>query len=350
MRVITDGEPDDFAALAVMIKAGVVITRLVMIDRSKSDSFDRANAYDGFYSLFPEGVLPPLNAENYLEAESVSSMVTYLTNGASDADGVTDDIICLGNFLPLVKYVEIHPQLALRTNVYVYASVNLRWGIKSLTSVDDLDKVGAIGVMQRTIMIGFKRIVIFETFPLLGKTSAMSEETMPKFIALLRDVSARTPLLSFLADMIMSWNDHIFKRQITNLLPRLSVKAAACAERLDGDVSPLIDELRLMADELVSARIALSCLTHDMHMVFADVGLALALCGADTVLPHNEASTFTNGTMHIDEDSVFLSQEGAAEGTTTWYSTRSPQVSIADVWSYYDKLACHWFTSPNRSE
>jgi hypothetical protein len=183
--LITDLEPDDAFAFAVLTAARVKIAHVLVVNRGNEDHWSRDKLTNELLTTCKQFV-----TYTYCSAAEMG-----LTLASTLTTMQCKRIVCLANFLPLVDLILTQPELAKQIKVWAYGSANLRWAL------DLADP----NIVMNAINTGYKAFYLFETHGAFGLKNVASVTTTPEFAQWLR--TTQTPIAEFLRKIIKEWNN-----------------------------------------------------------------------------------------------------------------------------------------------
>lgn len=271
IAVISDLEPDDIAAFIAIIKAGIKIGLVIVINPDKDDMWDRKQKYNQMCQVLPSMQSVDVIFTNVTNDSCTSVLSGYVKKMLNN--DITPSIVCLATFLPLIRLSQENQDLAKITTVFAYGAKNYRWGRDEYIKASSHSQQKVIDIFNKS----FNSFYMFETFKAFGEYGTADQKSAPIFSNWIQ--KCQQPEIVFLKTQIELWNTHIMEKCIKGLK-----KNRPSLDKLDkSNIQPLhFDELtRIMNDmedkKRIDAKIVLYIHNDCTQMVFADVGLIMGI-------------------------------------------------------------------------
>lgn len=325
---ITDVEPDDFLAILAAIALGVQFHSFLIVDRTQEDEWDRLGRFKQFQQIVQDIANVPVH---YGDANSLDAHLFTYTIEQMAAMNTMPIVICLANYLPLIRFAQKNPKAAQSTTVMGYLSVNLRWtkSVLKKTTGETNDQVMTL------INTAFKSFISFETFGAFGQVNTANENNTPAINDLLKHASH--PYIQFIQTQIQDWNTHM-KYYCIDKLSKKDLFKGMHHENVDVYCDTLRhcieDHERVDYKIRGKAKILLDIHTHTLQFVFADVGLMVAMLGPPSLL---------HSFKHVKlVGEVYTSTKDAELSDTAYYYQVSPPLQTSTL-SQFDQVLTQIF-------
>jgi hypothetical protein len=243
----------------------------------------------------------------YGEANTLHPHLLNFVQEQHSAQNSNPVVICLANYLPLIRLAQQSPKLARSVTVLGYLSVNLRWTKAELSKTTGETNAEVMNIINTS----FANFVAFETFGAFRETNSANVENTPE-LSLLFEKSLH-PYISFVKKQIHEWNSHMTASCIRDLRQMDTFKnlEESTIELYKDELQRVASDSSLPGGVRADAKILNNIHEHPHQFVFADVGLIVALVG-------KSCSCF----KHVElQGETFISTSVAREHGTAYYYT-----------------------------